>query len=59
MPDVISKDLKHDIKKLEECEHLMATGRVNDARQIMNSLLVLKKMTATRKKSVKKRITKK
>ena len=37
----------------------MATGRVNDARQIMNSLLVLKKMTATRKKSVKKRITKK
>jgi len=59
MPDVISKDLKHDIKKLEECEHLMATGRVHDARQVMNSLLVLKKMTATRKKSVKKRITKK
>ena len=58
MPDVISKDLKHDIKKLEECEHLMATGRVKDARQIMNSLLVLKKMTATRKKPVKKRIKK-
>ena len=59
MPDVISKDLKHDIKKLEECEHLMATGRVHEARDIMNSLLVLKNMTATRKKSVKKRITKK
>ena len=43
MPDVISKDLKHDIKKLEECEHLMATG--TGARRydiVMNSLLVLK-----------------
>ncbi len=59
MPDAISKDLKHDIKKLEECEHLMATGRVHDARQVMNSLLVLKKMTATKKKPVKKRTTKK
>ena len=59
MPDAISKDLKHDIKKLEECEHLMATGRVHDARQVMNSLLMLKKITVTRKKPVKKRITKK
>ena len=58
MPDAISKDLKHDIKKLEECEHLMATGRVHDARQVMNSLLVLKKMTAT-KKPVKKKTVKK
>jgi len=59
MPDVISKDLKHDIKKLEECEHLMATGRVHDARQVMNSLLMLKKITATKKKPAKKRIIKK
>jgi hypothetical protein len=59
MPDAISKDLKHDIKKLEECEHLMATGRVHDARQVMNSLLMLKKITVTRKKPVKKRTTKK
>ena len=59
MPDAISKDLKHDIKKLEECEHLMSTGRVHDARQVMNSLLVLKKMTATKKKPTKKRTVKK
>ena len=45
MPGVINKDLKHDIKMLEACEHLMATGRVQEAREKMNTLLMLKKMS--------------
>ena len=53
MPAVISKDLKHDIKVLEDCEHLMSTGRVHDAREKMNTLLTLKKMTVLRPKKKK------
>ncbi len=53
MPAVISKDLKHDIKVLEDCEHLMSTGRVHDAREKMNTLLTLKKMSVLRPKKKK------
>ena len=60
MPGAINKDLKHDIKMLEACEHLMATGRVQEAREKMNTLLMLKKMSVVVPKPKRKtRVSKK
>ena len=60
MPGASNKDLKHDIKMLETCEHLMATGRVQEARDKMNTLLHLKKMSVIVAKPKRKtRVSKK
>ena len=45
---------------LEACEHLMATGRVQEAREKMNTLLMLKKMSVVVPKPKRKtRVSKK
>ena len=59
MQGAINKDLRHDIKILEACEHLMATGRVQEARDKMNTLLHLKKMSVIVKPKCKRKVAKK
>ena len=59
MQGAINRDLRHDIKILEACEHLTATGRVQEARDKMNTLLHLKKMSVIVKPKRKRKVSKK
>ncbi len=59
MQGAIISDLRHDIKILEACEHLMATGRVQEARDKMNTLLHLDKMGVIVNPKSKRKVSKK